>query len=230
MTVFPESSVIDMKRIVSIALVPAMLLLLLVSCSEKIVKMEYNEDGALEARDGSLYKYAPVGYEPTNQGEEYGLIESALSEKLYRIGEEDPSEWLTTEYTGATTTVYYSADIELPTLSEMEPTLCYICEQDENIYSVYTLGDGNNKDADAEVKIIDDIVNILEDDSIETAVWPRGDGAETYNLKMYSENWPAIYYNIVYVREGSSNYIYDRCNKKCVNVGDLLESFFEDAE
>ena len=220
-----------MKRAASV-LICAVLCFLLVSCGEnKTVLMDYNEEGLLVS-DKASYKYAPVGYEPTNQGEEYGAIESGLKEKLYRIGDLDPEEWLTTEYTGASTTVYYSEDIELPTLRELSPKLLYICEQGDNanIYSVYTLGDSANGKVDSEREKIDKIVSMLYDESVESELWPRGEQSESYSLKLYSEDWPAIYYNLVYVREGENNYVYDRVEKRCINIGTLLEGYIENTD
>lgn len=218
-----------MKRLVSVFTVVALLCCGLCSCS-KIEKMTYNDDGRLVAKNGRVYKYAPVGYEPTEQGEEYGIIDSILSEKLYRIGDIDPEEWLTTEYTGATTTVFYSENIELPTLAELNPELCYICEEEANTYAFYTIGDPSSKTSKSEVEIIEKLIKMLTDEDAKVSLWPRGETDESYDLKLYSKNWPAIYYNLEYVREGSGNYVYDSVNRKCINVGDLLEDFFEHAD
>lgn len=174
------------------------------------------------AEDGTVYKYAPVGYEPTEQGEEYGLIEGAMEEKLYKIGDMDPALWLTTEYSGAATTVYYSEDITLPALSELSPELCYICEQGEQTYSIYTFGSSEGEDV-----VIEELIGALYDEEAEPEIWPRGDADETYMLKFYSEEWPAIYYNLVYAQCESGGYIYDRASKKCVAVGDILNGYIE---
>ena len=187
--------------------------------------MEFSEDGTLVARDGAVYKYAPVGYEPTEQGEEYGLIEGILEEKLYKIGDMDPQLWLTTEYSGATTTVYYSETIDLPELSELSPELCYICEAGENVYSVYTLGE-----SDGEGEIIEGIISALYDETTEPEIWPRSDATETYMLKLYSEKWPAIYYNLVCAHCEGGGYVYDRASKKCVAIGDILNGFIENGK
>ncbi len=226
MTAFPESLVINMKRAVSLITVLCLLLTLLASCKEKSVRMEFSADGTLVSEDRAAYKYAPVGYEPTSQGKEYGYIDGTLSEKLYLIGELDGMDWLTTEYSGAATTVYYNASFELPDLKELDPKLCYICEQDENTYSLYTIGAPENKKVDEERAVISKAIEMLLSEDVESEVWPRGDG-ETYSLKLYSEEWPAIYYSLVYVRDGSNNYLYDRVEKRCINVGPLFEGFFE---
>ena len=228
-TVSQESLVIDMKRISLVLSCLALIAAFLVSCSSGgMVTMEYNEEGILVADNGREYYYAPVGYEPTSQGDEYGEIDGVLSEKLYCIGDIDPKKWITTEYSGATTTVFYSTDIQLPELSELEPDTAFICEQDENVYSVYTLGDPENDKVDEERAIIAKIIEMLCDESIESEIWPRATTTEVYDIKLYSEDWPAIYYNLEYSREGSGNYVYDRVSKRCINIGDLLEGYFEE--
>lgn len=224
-TAFPESSVIDMKRIISIFLSIVILSLSLMSCSAKIVKMEFSENSTLVAEDGTVYKYAPVGYEPTEQGEEYGLIEGIMEEKLYKIGDMDPTLWLTTEYSGAATTVYYSESIELPSVEELSPRLCYICEQGEKAYSIYTLGSSEGEDS-----VIKELISAICDEEAEPEIWPRSDADETYMLKFYSEKWPAIYYNLVYAKCESGGYIYDRASKKCVAIGDILNGYIENGK
>ncbi len=214
-----------MRRVLSVLLFVVLLGVSLMSCSAKVVKMEFSEDGALVDEDGAVYKYAPVGYEPTEQGEEYGLIEGIMEEKLYRIGDMDPSLWLTTEYSGAATTVYYSETIDLPSLSELDPELCYICEVGEKTYSIYTLGE-----AEGEEDVIEKIVSAMYDEALEPEIWPRADANETYMLKLYSEKWPAIYYNLVYAQCESGGYIYDRASKKCVAVGDILNGYIENGK
>lgn len=215
-----------MKRVL-VSICAFFLCVALVSCAEKSIELNSLGDGTYEGDNGVVYRYAPVGYEPTEQGKECGLLCGTLEETLYAVGELSTDEWMTTEYNGAATTVYYSADIELPTLSTLEPTLCYICEEDENIYSVYTLGSPENKKVDEEREVIEKIIDMLCDETVENEIWPRAQTKEVYDLKLYSEDWPAIYYNIEYSREGTSNYVYDRVSKRCVNVGDILEGYFE---
>lgn len=201
----------------------ALCALFLVSCN-RTVKMSFDQDGTLKG-GGVSYKFAPVGYEPTYQGEEYALITGTLEEKLYKIGNCDPEKWLATEYSGATTLVYYSADITLPTLSQMEPDKCFICEQDASTFSVYTIGeDEQSREHDREV--ISTLVKMLEKGD-EEELWPRDDIKYTYNLKFYSPKWEAIYYNVVYAVCDGGNFLYDRVTGNCVNAGDILLEYYD---
>ena len=187
--------------------------------------MYFSEDGTLS--DGDInYKFAPIGYEPTYQGEEYAVIKGTMEETLYRIGDCDPEKWLATEYTGAATLVYYNTDITLPTLAEMAPTVCYICEQDAGAYSIYALGTDDEKAAhDAEV--ISQLVEMLKT-SDENEIWPRSDIKYTYSLKFYSPDWDAIYYNVVYAVCSDGNYLYDRVTGNVVKIGDILEEYYDE--
>ena len=194
-----------------------------------MVKAEKNEEGQLVADNGVTYNRVPIGYQPVSQGEEYGVIKGVLEEKLYCVGSFDPKEWLTTESAGMATGVYCKEGIEIPALSELEPDLCYICQVGENVFSVYTLGDADNGALDKEKGKIEKIVEMLLDESVEAEMWPRYSD-ETYSLMFYSENWPTLYYCVDYMRESGGNYVYDYASKKCINVGDLLEEYFGDAE
>ena len=210
-----------MKKLLAIIL--SLCAVFLVSCS-RTVKMSFAEDGTLTG-GGASYKFAPVGYEPTYQGEEYAVIKGTLEEKLYKIGDCDPKKWLATEYSGAATLVYYSTDITLPTLQEMEPTLCFICEQEANAFSVYTVGE-NEETREHDLQVISQLVEMLKDGD-ENEIWPRSDVNYTYNLKFYSPDWEAIYYNVVYAVCGGGNFLYDRVTGNCVNAGSLLEEYYE---
>ena len=189
--------------------------------------MEYTESGDLKGENGVLYKYAPLGYEPTVQGGEYGLITGVMEEKLYTVGDLSPEEWLTTEYSGSATLLFYNSTINLPTLSEMNCDTVFICEQDVNAYSVATVGGAESKDTDGDREVIKTLIEAICDTEAENEMWPRGDASETFRLKMYSEEWPAIYYSLTYAVCSGGNFVYDKITKRCVNVGDLLTPYLE---
>ena len=219
-----------MKR--AVALILALSLLFLASCGakgEKSIEASYNENSQLVADNGVTYNYAPGGYQPTVQGKEVGVIDSPLEEKLYAVGENDTKKWLTTEYAGFATTVYYADSITLPTLAELSPKLCYICEEEETVISQYTLGGGDLTEVDEERDIINKIIEMVGDESVEAEMWPRLSG-ESYVLKFYSEDWPSIYYCLEFVRDGENGYVYDYISKKCINIGNILEGYFGNAQ
>ena len=107
MTAFPGSSDIDeteksMKRVTALLL---LLTLLLCACSKEAV-YTFEKDGTLTDKSGNAYYSAPVGYEPTNQGDKYGKIDDAIGETLYQVGDLDPEDYLTGEYSGGATSFF----------------------------------------------------------------------------------------------------------------------------
>lgn len=201
----------------SVALIALILCFAAVLCScGGVEKMKYNEDGLLCGKNAK-YRFAPMGYEPTAKGEEYALIDNEMQELLYTVGDADPEKWLATEYLGAATMVYYSEDIDLPTLADMKPEKCYFCEQSEIITTLGVIGGDERGD-----ELIAHIVEALNDSSTENEIWPRSDVNETYQLKFYSSDWPAIYYNVVYSECSSGNYLYDKVLDKCIKIGDVF--------
>ncbi len=216
-----------MKRTTALLL---LLTLLLCACSKEAV-YTFDQDGTLTDKSGNAYYSAPVGYEPTNQGDKYGKIDDAIGETLYRVGDLDPEDYLTGGYSGGTTSFFYSTDIVLPALWEMQPSLCYLCQQETNIITICTIGDGSQSgSADADKEVIETILSRMQS-AIETgsteSIWPRGDVNETYQLKFYSDQWPAFYYNLTLAVCGGGTYLYDRQSKICINTDDLLTPYYE---
>ncbi|MBE6714649.1 MAG: hypothetical protein E7575_05130 [Ruminococcaceae bacterium] len=220
-----------MKRILCAILALCLALSFFASCKkrgEKLLELNYNEEGLLCGEDGVLYKYAPMGYEPVSQGDEYAVLKATLEEKLYVINGIDPKEWITMEYTGAGF-VFYNADITLPTLSQMGVETMYVCEEDVNSIAIAVIGGEETEDRDADRKIISTVVSLIDDPEGKNELWPRGDVNESFRLKMYSPDWPAIYYTVTYAACDSGNFIYDKVTQRCVEVGDLLDEYIGEA-
>lgn len=78
-----------MKRISALFLAAA---LLLCACAKEL-QLTFEDDGTLSDGLGNTYNSAPVGYEPTNQGAEYGKIDDAIGETLYQVGTLDPEDY-----------------------------------------------------------------------------------------------------------------------------------------
>lgn len=216
-----------MKRISALFLAAA---LLLCACAKEL-QLTFEDDGTLSDGLGNTYNSAPVGYEPTNQGAEYGKIDDAIGETLYQVGTLDPEDYLTGDYSGATTLFFYNADITLPALWEMEPDLCYLCEQETNVITICTIGDGSRSgDAEKDKEVLNTLVeqmqNAIENEESDS-IWPRADANATYQLKFYSDNWPAFYYNLTLAICDSGTYMYDRQSQTCVDIGDLLTPYYE---
>ena len=189
-------------------------ILLLVSCSSSLVTLKYEDKHMINKRLGLSYVAAPLNYQPVSVGEAYAYYEKA-DLTLYEIQGLDPEEWLTEEYTGASTTIFYSEDITLPTLKELGANKIFVCLEGEVIYSLATVDD---------VQLINDVIDLFENG--EATEWPLIDSIQRYELKFYSEDdYPHIYYNLSYGEFTEGKFLYDRSTKRCVEIGDILDEY-----
>lgn len=202
-----------MKKIIALLLTAASLLTFS-ACSASLVNFKY-EDGKLVNKGQKLEYYAaPTNYEPVSVGEQFGYYKKT-DLILYEITGLDPKEWLTQEYAGSATTVFYSTDITLPTLSELEPTKVYICTGDTITYALATVEDE---------AVVSKLVDLFENGEYEE--WPLINSIETYELKFYSEDkYPHIYYNLTYGEFEEGKFIYDRTTKRSVRIDEVLADY-----
>lgn len=160
------------------------------------------------------YKPAPTCYEPVSVGEAYAYYGKG-DLTLYEVKGLDPKEWLTEEYAGTATTVFYDKDITLPTLREMNPTKVFICINEEITVCISTIEDK---------KLIDTLVDLFENG--EEAEYPLLGSNAVYQLKFYGEElYPHIYYNITYADFPEGKFLYERNSRRCVEIGSLLDEY-----
>lgn len=202
-----------MKTPTKILLTSALLLsaLLCQSCSGTLVNLTYKDGQLINKRLKLCYNAASTSYEPVSVGEAYGYY-GDIDMTLYEITGLDPREWLTQEYAGTATTIFYNEDIVLPTLSEMDPNKMFICLNEAITFSIATVEDE---------AVIDELINLFENG--EETEWPLIDSTVIYNLKFLSEdNYPHIYYNLIYGEFEEGCFLYERSTKRCVEVGTLI--------
>lgn len=204
-----------MKSTIKIAAGILASLSLLTACSGSLVNLTY-EDGQMQNKRLRLaYTPAPTTYQPVSIGEAYGYYKKS-DMTLYEITGLDPKNWLTQEYAGSATTIFYSDDVTLPTLSELQPDKILVCSNEEITYAVATI---------QEQDIIDSLVNAFENN--ESCEWPLIDAINTYDMKFYSEEYyPHLYYNLIYGEFPEGKFLYDRNTKHCVDIGSILDSAF----
>lgn len=202
-----------MKIASKIALVSALIVsaLLCQSCSGSLVNLKYKDGEFVNRRLGLRYVAASTSYQPVAIGEAYGYY-GKLDMTLYEIAGLDPKEWLTEEDSGSATTIFHAADIELPTLSEMEPDKVYVCLNGDYTFVATTI---------EEQTVIDSLIDLFENGEGEE--WPLVNSSVVYHLKFHSEeNFPHLYYNLIYGEFEEGNFIYERSTRRCVNVGTLI--------
>jgi len=202
-----------MKKSAKTGIAAALILsaLFLQSCSGSLVNLTYKDGQLINKRLKLSYNAAPNCYEPVSIGEAYGYY-GDIDMTLYEITGLEPDEWLTQEYAGTATTIFYDEDIVLPTLSEMDPGKIFVCLNEAITFCVATVEDE---------AVIDEIIRLYE--TGEEAEWPLIDSKIIYNLKFLSEEkYPHIYYNLIYGEFPEGNFIYERSTKRCVEVGSLI--------
>lgn len=200
-----------MKRAVTLFLVLTLFAFTLASCNT--IEFEYADGGLVKKGTNELYNALPIGFEPCGIGDGYGKFGEFT---LYRVvglnGEEISDDWITEEYSGSATTVFYKG--EVPTAESIDFDVFYICEEDTNVVSVAAIDDK---------EVISEMFSSFE--TCNQALWPRTDISETYTVKFYSEDLPAVFYSMVYCVCESGNYLYDRANNICVNIGSLISTY-----
>ncbi|MBQ8642648.1 MAG: membrane lipoprotein lipid attachment site-containing protein [Clostridia bacterium] len=192
-------------------------MLMLTGCSASLVNLDYEEGQLINKRLKLAYNAAPTNYEPVSVGEAYGYY-GDIDMTLYEITGLDPKQWLTQEYAGSATTIFYSDDQTLPTLSEMAPVRIHVCTGDSITYGIATVDDTD---------VVAQLVDLYENG--EEVEWPMLDSLDTYELKFVSEAYPHLYYNLTYYEYADGIYLYDRNSKRCVVIGDLLETWVENS-
>ena len=184
--------------------------LLLSSCSD-VLKFKYEGGVLLDTKNNIKYTKASVSYEPVSISSEYATFNGT---SLYKMPNSDPSQWLSERYNGLGA-VYYAEGVKLPTLEQFNPTKAIICTISEKTIGIASIDD---------IDVIDELCDIMING--EDAVYR--DILDNYSLKLVSEDYPFLYYNVVYtLSEDGGVYIYDRGTKRTVEIGDLLDPYFK---
>lgn len=187
---------------------------LLVSCSGSLVNLKYDNGQLVNKRMNLAYTPAPTTYQPVSVGEPYAFYgKSEMT--LYEIKGLDPKEWLTQEYLGSATTVFYSDETVLPELGDFGVTQIIVCSNEEITYAIATIDDT-------------DVINALitEFETGTPCEWPLIDAVCTYDMKFKSEElYPHLYYNLIYGEFPEGKFLYDRNSKHCVNIGTILDAY-----
>lgn len=214
-TAFPESLVTKMKKRVLAVLAAALVLAVSVaSCgTSKLVKLTNEGGNLVDKENGITYINAPMCFEPISTELEPYAECSELKLQLYGIVDCDTSVWLSEKFEGIGSVYYADGAVTLPTLFEFETDQIIICVEQTITTGLGVITDPEDIDA-----IIDAFKN-----GERTTIIPEG---EVYKLKLASDKYAGIYYNLVYIEaDGGENYIYDRSTKTCSAVGKVLYEY-----
>ena len=197
------------------ALLAAVVTLAALTSCTSLVRLVYKDGKYVDARNGVSYLSAPVCFEPESVGEEYAQYDKTV---LYTVGKLDPKMYLTEAYEGIGS-IYYSDKIELPTLETFGAVSAYICISDMITIQTGEITDKND---------VQTLVSLFCEGE-ETTL--PADGTMSYHIKFVSEDYPSIFYDILYVEHDSQhNYLYDRSTKRCVDIGRAMKEYLPSDE
>lgn len=174
-----------MKKTLAIFLLIVILIasLSFVSCGKTL---KYKDGYYYCSQNGITYQMVSFEYVPVTIGAEYAtLTDGLIDNKLYEIKGVSPEKWLTT----ADGNLFCAQGEKIPTLDEMEISSILVCYEQEAVISLATIKDANEVGA---------ILDIFKNgDSVE---YPIGnETSEFLKLRMASEKYPWLYYNLTYV-------------------------------
>ena len=213
-----------MKRIISAILFAALILssLVLVSCGGKDSTPNFVTEGdKIVSEDGTKkYVIAPMGFQPSGVGDLVAMRDGAF--ELHQIVDQqgnliDTDEWLTSEYGGSLSTVYYRDDIALPAYDRMNYDACYLCVEDVNILSFAKIDDSDT---------IRTLIALIANGK--TVDYFEDDATDRYTMKFSSPDFPAIMYSVdILVFEGRT-VVFNRATGLYADAGELIAEYLPD--
>jgi hypothetical protein len=186
--------------------------MLLASCdSLSLIKITHKDGYYIDKQNGIKYDTASVSYEPVSTGDAYAKYGDRI---LYSLGNMNPKEWLSEEYDGIGS-IYYNADeVTPPSLSEFNANKIYICVPGEIVFAISEITDK---------PLIKSVINQLHNG--ENSIMPQ-EIYSVHHLKFASEDFPYLYYNIVYtISDDGRTFLSDRGEKICVDAEEILNKY-----
>lgn len=212
-----------MKKITSAILIISMLLcgVILSSCEEGFEEFTYNDGRIVSEDDGRAYIPAQIGFQPCGVGEKCALRDGAFD--LYEVLDADGNavstdDWLTEEYAGAATSVYYREGITLPAYYEIDYDECYLCEEKSTYIKFATIDDK---------ELIDTLIGKAAGGASAVIL---DDPTASYTLKFHSKDYPAILYSVDYLVFEDGAYLFNRTDRTYADVAGLLDDYIGPAE
>ncbi|MGI6167660.1 MAG: hypothetical protein ACOYIA_05965 [Eubacteriales bacterium] len=185
-----------------------------VSCGKGLGVMDYDKATNLftDRYTGISYTNAPSVYEPMALGKEYARWKNAGGQVVfYEIEGMDPSLWLAEEGK----TVFYSTEVTLPTLSQMEPHSILICVEQTLTVAIAEI---------TEPEEISALIDLWENG--ESVPYPGTTPMATYRIKFQSELYPGLIYSLIYIEyDNGDRLLYSRDDGRCVPAGDIIHSY-----
>lgn len=193
-------------------------LLFSVSATSCGVNLQSGDQGLYDEKNDVSYSHASPVYEATSLLKEYGKLTVTDTESyaLYTIPGMEPTEMLATEDFN----IVYSSKIDLPSLSEMAPTVLRVCSDSIEIKRM------------EDAKVVADLVKAYTEG--EAVDYPGTTPMRSYKVRFESTDYPGFYYTLTYVEYSADitvedkNYgtyfLYNAFDKRFVAVGDHIHT------
>ena len=170
------------KKALQIGLASVLCALSLASCSNG-VKLQSGKNGLYDKKNDISYSHASPVYEAISLIKEYGELKVTDEESyaLFTIPGMEPTDMLATEDFN----IVYSSELDMPTLTEMAPTVLRICSDSIELKRIQ----------DAEL-VAAMATAYAEGESLD---YPGTTPLRSYKARFESVNYPGFYYTLTYV-------------------------------
>lgn len=205
---------LGMKKRIFSFVIAALLLLSLCSCSLRLNNLNYDKTANTftDKSTGITYTDIPFCYEPVALGEEYAKWNTGEEKVIfYEIPDAEPTVWLAEEGM----TVFLNTAHDLPDLRGFKPSGVIIVVEEV-------------------IQVSLAVIEKAEDIEALVAAWENGEAVElpgaeptlSYSAKFTSEEYPWLYYKLVYVEYADgARYLYDRESGRCVDAGEVIAAY-----
>ncbi len=173
----------SLRRILIATLALLLVALTMTACKTTLTPGEH---GLYDSRNEITYSHASTVYEATALVKEYGKLSLSKKESyaLYTIPGEDAVDYLATEDYN----ILYAADVELPTLMKMAPTILHICNDGGTVYELKRIEDS------------EDIYSLVYAyDTLASIPYPATNPQRSYKARFESTQYPGFYYTLTYL-------------------------------
>ncbi len=180
-----------------------------------LVKLTAEGGKYVDKANDIAYMPADVNYEPVAVGEPYADADGVT---LHVVKGLDPRQWLTEKYEGVGA-IYYADTIDLPGLDGWQADAVLVCESD-----VITVQKAEITNPDEVAAIVAAATQNPLDSAPEGTESGTG-GYKVYHLKFTSAVYSGLYYDLIYLDNGTNAFFYDRTSKLYYDAGTLLVAY-----
>ncbi len=205
-----------LAMIVGGVMLVAVVAVLILSSLPHYAKIELTEQGTYRDRDtGIEYAAAPENYEPVSRSKRiYGKFDGR---NFYPITGQDTKQWLAGDLYGIRSYVYYSTDIELPTLENFKTDTVHVCKDGDVVVQVAEIARDEHVAAILDAVLNGEPATITATDTV------------VYTLRLDSSVYTWLYYNIAYVVTPDGYYYHDRGTGRTIEADGLVEEYIKNA-